>query len=117
MLPPERRRPCLAQLDKQRSEDRLAGPVFSHPGACNVTKALDDWTSLPDARVSSRDGSHGSRQGLAGISERVAAPFVAVAHIYFNSIEDLRKSLVATADSTMADIPNFTDVEPSISDQ
>ncbi len=42
-----------------------------------------------------------------------AAPYVAIAQLYFNTMEDMIR-VQSESGSSMADIPNFTDIQPSI---
>jgi len=51
-------------------------------------------------------------KGLAGGTPDAPAPFVAIGHIYFNSVADFQKAFGAHAAEIMADIPNYTDIEP-----
>ncbi len=51
-------------------------------------------------------------KGLAGGQPGAPAPFVAIGHIYFNSVDDFQKAFGAHAAEIMADIPNYTDLEP-----
>jgi uncharacterized protein (TIGR02118 family) len=49
--------------------------------------------------------------GLGSAAPGSSAPFVAVANMYFNSMEEFGQSFGAAADSIMGDTPNFTDIE------
>ncbi|MFQ5494622.1 MAG: EthD family reductase [Phycisphaerae bacterium] len=51
-------------------------------------------------------------KGLAGGTPADPAPFVAIGHIYFNSVDEFQKAFPAHAPEILADIPNFTDIEP-----
>lgn len=53
-------------------------------------------------------------QGLAGRAPGEAAPFVAMGHLYFDSVEAFQQSFAPHAERIMADIANFTDIEPLI---
>jgi uncharacterized protein (TIGR02118 family) len=53
-------------------------------------------------------------KGLAGGSPDAPAPFVAVGHIYFNSVEEFQKAFGAHGAELMGDIPNFTNIEPQV---
>jgi uncharacterized protein (TIGR02118 family) len=52
-------------------------------------------------------------KGIAGGQPGAPAPFVAVGHLYFKSMEDMQKCM-ALGNEMMADIPNFTDAQPQI---
>jgi len=51
-------------------------------------------------------------KGLAGGTPDAPAPFIAIGHIYFNSVADFQKAFGAHAAEIMADIPNYTNIEP-----
>jgi uncharacterized protein (TIGR02118 family) len=51
-------------------------------------------------------------QGLAGGAPGSPAAFAAIAHIGFVGLAELQSALAAHAAELMADIPNFTNVEP-----
>ena len=41
-----------------------------------------------------------------------SSPYVAVGHMIFNTIEDMREGLQAHDPDLQADLPNFTDIQP-----
>ncbi len=51
-------------------------------------------------------------KGIATATPGDPAPFVAIGHLYFNSLEEFQKAFGTHAQEIMADIPNFTDIEP-----
>jgi len=50
-------------------------------------------------------------QGLAG---GTPPPFIAMAHLYFNTMEDFQAAMSSGAETIMNDIPNYTNCEPVI---
>jgi uncharacterized protein (TIGR02118 family) len=40
--------------------------------------------------------------------------FAAIGHIYFNSLDEFQKAFGAGAGEIMADIPNYTNIQPQI---
>ena len=52
--------------------------------------------------------------GLAGGAPGAPAPFVAVGHLMFNSIEEFQNGFGVHGEELMGDLPNFTDIEPII---
>lgn len=52
--------------------------------------------------------------GLAGGAPGAPAPYVAVGHLTFNSIEEFQSAFGPNAEEIMGDLPNFTDIEPVI---
>ena len=53
-------------------------------------------------------------QGLAGGAPGSKAPYVAIGHLYFNTLEDFVSSFTPNANEIMNDIPNYTDTTPVI---
>jgi len=51
-------------------------------------------------------------KGLAGGAPGAPAPYVALGHMVFNSIEDFLKAEQAHGGALGADVPNFTNIEP-----
>ena len=53
-------------------------------------------------------------QGIAGIQPGSKPPFIAQAHFLFDSVEAFQQAFGAHAPAIMADIPNYTDLQPII---
>ncbi|WP_223550865.1 MULTISPECIES: EthD family reductase [Aestuariivivens] len=53
-------------------------------------------------------------EGVSGGEPESPAPYVAMGNIYFETIESFQNSFGANADKIMADIPNYTNIEPVI---
>ena len=53
-------------------------------------------------------------KGLAGGAPNAPAPFIGACHFYFNSLEDFQKGMGAHGQELMADIPNYTNIGPTI---
>jgi uncharacterized protein (TIGR02118 family) len=53
-----------------------------------------------------------AEKGLAGMPPGSPAPYVAIGHMVFNSIEDLAKAEEKYGGVLTADVPNFTNIEP-----
>jgi uncharacterized protein (TIGR02118 family) len=51
-------------------------------------------------------------QGLSGPEPGSRATFVIMAHLLFDSVEAFQSAFGPHADSIMADIPNFTNIQP-----
>jgi len=49
-------------------------------------------------------------KGIAGGAEQ-PAPFVAVAHLIFESVDQFQQAFAAVGDELIKDIPNYTDIE------
>jgi uncharacterized protein (TIGR02118 family) len=53
-------------------------------------------------------------EGLGGGAPGAPASYIAMGHFYFDSVESFQTIFAPHADDIMADIPNYTDIEPSI---
>ena len=53
-------------------------------------------------------------KGLAGGAPGAAAPFIGACHFYFNSVAEFQKGMGAHGQELMADIPNYTNIQPTI---
>jgi uncharacterized protein (TIGR02118 family) len=53
-------------------------------------------------------------KGLAGGAPGAAAPFIGSCHFYFNSVEEFQKGMGAHGQELMADILNYTNIQPTI---
>jgi len=53
-------------------------------------------------------------QGLAGGAPDSPAIYIAMGHLRFNSVEEIQSSFGPHAEAIMADIPNYTDIQPVI---
>jgi uncharacterized protein (TIGR02118 family) len=51
-------------------------------------------------------------QGLAGGTPGTPAPYIAMGHLYFDSLEALQAAFEQHAAEIMADIPNYTEIAP-----
>ncbi len=53
-------------------------------------------------------------QGLAGGAPGAPAAFIAMGHLYFDSVDSFQAAFGPHAEAIMADIPNYTDIQPDI---
>jgi uncharacterized protein (TIGR02118 family) len=53
-------------------------------------------------------------QGLGSIPPGQPAPYAAIGYLLFEKMEDLQNGLATHGAEIMADIPNFTNVQPQI---
>ncbi|MDA1256772.1 MAG: EthD family reductase [Chloroflexi bacterium] len=56
----------------------------------------------------------GIEKGIAGMGPGTPAPFIATGFIEFDSVEEFGKGFEAHGDKIMADIPNYTNVQPDV---
>lgn len=53
-------------------------------------------------------------QGIAGGAPGAPPAYVAMGHLYFDSVEAFQGAFAPHAEAIMADIPNYTNVQPAI---
>jgi uncharacterized protein (TIGR02118 family) len=53
-------------------------------------------------------------KGVAGGAPGAPAPFVAVGHVYFNSLDGFQKGMGQHGKEIMGDVPNYTNIQPQI---
>jgi uncharacterized protein (TIGR02118 family) len=53
-------------------------------------------------------------QGLAGVEPNSPPAFVTVTHLGFDSVGELQSVMGAHAGELLADVPNFTNIEPTL---
>ena len=53
-------------------------------------------------------------KGVSSTDPNVPAPFVALGHLHFNTTEEVHSAFTAHGGELMGDIPNFTDIQPTI---
>jgi uncharacterized protein (TIGR02118 family) len=53
-------------------------------------------------------------KGLGGGMPGQAAPFVAQCHLYFDSVEAFQATFAPHGKAIMADVPNYTDLQPQV---
>jgi uncharacterized protein (TIGR02118 family) len=52
--------------------------------------------------------------GIAGMTPDAPAAFVAMGHLYCDSVEAFQAAFAPHVQEIMGDIPNYTDIEPTI---
>ena len=53
-------------------------------------------------------------KGVAGGAPGAPVPFVGACHFYFPSVGDFQKGIAAHGKEIMGDIPNYTNIQPTI---
>ena len=53
-------------------------------------------------------------RGISAADPDSAAPFVAVEHLTFNSVDEVHEAFKAVGREVMGDIPNYTDIKPQV---
>jgi uncharacterized protein (TIGR02118 family) len=53
-------------------------------------------------------------KGVAGGGPGAPAPYVCIGHVYVSSVADFQKGMGAHGKEIMGDIPNYTNIQPTI---
>jgi uncharacterized protein (TIGR02118 family) len=53
-------------------------------------------------------------QGITGATPGSRPAFIAMGHIYFDSVEAFQTAFGPHTEAIMADIPNYTDIQPTL---
>lgn len=53
-------------------------------------------------------------KGLGGAAPDSPAPYTAMGNLYFDTVQSFENSFKSNAETIMADIPNYTNIEPVI---
>ena len=53
-------------------------------------------------------------KGIGSDQPGVPAPYAAVGNLYFDSVEAFQNSFGANAEAIIADVPNYTNIEPVV---
>ena len=51
-------------------------------------------------------------KGVSGTDPNSSPPFIAIAHLFFNSTEEVHEAFAKHAQTIIADIPNYTNIKP-----
>ena len=51
-------------------------------------------------------------KGISGTDPNSPPLFVALGHLYFNTVEEVHEAFTTHAGAIMGDIPNYTDIKP-----
>ena len=90
-----------------------------YPAGAGKKFDMDYYAKKHMALVQQRLGGFGLvrtevDRGVAGGAPGAPAPYVAVGHLYFNSAADFQKGMGVHSKEIMADIPNYTNIQPQI---
>ena len=53
-------------------------------------------------------------KGVSGADPSAPSSFIAVAQLFFNTVEEVHEAFKAVGRPVMGDIPNYTDIKPTI---
>ena len=59
-------------------------------------------------------GSFEQDKGISSADPNAPAPFVGIAHLSFNTVDEVHEAFKAAGRAVMGDIPNYTDIAPAI---
>ena len=93
-----------------------ANVLYPHKdgGNFDMTYYLTKHMPLVKERLGGALKSMSVDEGIAGGAPGSTPPFAVVASLIFDNIADLQSSLGTHAAELMADVPNFTNIEPSM---
>lgn len=79
---------------------------------------FDHYTTMHMKLARERLGEFGMgrvevERGLEGVDGGKPA-YVCIAHVEFSSLEDMKRGFEAHAEQLMADVPNYTNIEPEV---
>jgi uncharacterized protein (TIGR02118 family) len=69
---------------------------------------------LVKERMGNHLKSYAIEKGLAGGAPGEPAPYIAMGHLFCDSVEAFQAGFVPHVKEIMADIPNYTDAKPSV---
>ncbi len=89
-----------------------------YPNTANATFDMDYYVTTHMPLVQRLVGDvctgTGADSGLAGGQLGAPAPYIAIGHVYFDSIEAFQAAFAPHAAEIVADLANFTNVEPTM---
>lgn len=89
-----------------------------YPNTPGATFDMDYYVNTHMPLVQNRVGAvckgTGADSGLAGGAPGAPAAFIAVGHVYFDSIEAFQAAFAPHAAEIVGDVANFTNVEPTM---
>jgi len=74
----------------------------------------DKHMPLIRARMGKHCKSYTIDRGIAGRAPGAPAPYVAMSHIYCDSVESFQAGFGPHVEEFLADIPNYTDLTPEV---
>ncbi|MBI1735101.1 MAG: EthD family reductase [Candidatus Rokubacteria bacterium] len=85
------------------------GKKFDHDYYVNkhMTLVRERWGSMGLQKIE-------VDRGLAGGAPGAPAPYAAVGHVFFGSMEQFQKAAAAHGKELFADVPNFTNITPQM---
>lgn len=99
-------------------ERRMIKVSVLYPGGDGTTFNMDYYLGTHIPMVRARLGvackNAAVEQGLGGATPASPPAFSVMGHLYFDSVADFHTSFGPHADAIMSDIPNYTNVQPTI---
>ncbi len=89
-----------------------------YPNSADLKFDKDYYTNQHNELISTLLGdaiiSSDVNFGLGGVAPGSPAPFVVISNVTFESLESFQKSFGVNAEKILADLPNFTNVQPQV---
>ena len=80
----------------------------------NMDYYLNEHVPLVREKLGAACKAVAVEQGLGGVTPGSPPAFSAMGHLYFDSVEAFQTAFGPHAEELMADIPNYTNVQPTI---
>ncbi|MCH7815280.1 MAG: EthD family reductase [Proteobacteria bacterium] len=89
-----------------------------YPNSADATFDMDYYCNSHMPMVQEKLGEACKRMaveaGISGAAPDSSAAFIAMGHLYFDSVDDFQEVFGPHSEEIMADIPNYTNVQPEI---
>lgn len=66
------------------------------------------------ARVGAALRGYGAERGVAGAMAGMPAPYIAIGHLLFDSLESFQTAFGPHLEEIVSDIPNYTNTQPTV---
>jgi uncharacterized protein (TIGR02118 family) len=107
----------LPQQDAAVRKGMIKVSVF-YPNEEGSTFDMEYYSTKHFALVSSLLGtslkSYAIDKGVAGGNPDTPAPYLAIGHLYFDSLDDFQNSFGPNAEVITDDLPNYTNTQPIV---
>jgi uncharacterized protein (TIGR02118 family) len=105
-------------FQKSSEEEKLIKVSVLYPNTAGCKFDMDYYLNRHMPMVQQKLGPACKRiaveEGIAGGAPGAPATYVALGHLYFDSTDAFQTAFAPHAQAIMADIPNYTDTQPTI---
>jgi len=108
----------MPQKARREGSKKMIKVSVLYPGGDGKSFNMDYYCNNHIAMVREKLGAAckgvAVEQGMSGGAPGSAPAFVAMGHLYFDSLADFQAAFGPHAQAIMADIPNYTNIQPVI---